>query len=209
MLVDGRRVYSFWIHRDGEKVGGRWRVPWPKTLLEFLDGTARFTVVVHETGEKVFDGEVSLGSADRPDRDPQPQRSAPEPGHVPGAGSSTFDSRSAEQVEPLLDAIDEVLAALRKAGIEAFLAYGTLLGAVREGKLIGHDSDADLGYVSHHIHPVDVIRESFRVQRTSSTWATGSPATRRSRSRWTSRRATAWSAASTSSAASSWRAAST
>src|SRR6188472_1476457 len=49
MLVDGRRVYSFWVHRDGTQVGAkgvhRWRVPWPKTLQEFLDGTARFTVV--------------------------------------------------------------------------------------------------------------------------------------------------------------------
>ncbi len=64
-----------------------------------------------------------------------------------------------------MHAIEVVLAALRDAGIEAFLAYGTLLGAVREGKLLGHDSDADLGYVSHHTHPVDVIRESFRLQR--------------------------------------------
>ena len=64
-----------------------------------------------------------------------------------------------------MDAIEVVLAALREAGIEAFLAYGTLLGAVREGKLLGHDSDADLGYVSHLTHPVDVIRESFRLQR--------------------------------------------
>ena len=70
MLVDGRRVYSFWLHRDGSRVGGgiggrlqsRWRVPWPRTLQEFLDGTARFTVVVHETGEQVFDDEVTLGS---------------------------------------------------------------------------------------------------------------------------------------------------
>ena len=65
----------------------------------------------------------------------------------------------------MLDAIDEVIAALREVGIEAFLAYGTLLGAVRDGKVIGNDSDADLGYVSHLTHPVDVIRESFRIQR--------------------------------------------
>ena len=38
-------------------------------------------------------------------------------------------------------------------------------GAVREGRLIGHDSDADLGYVSEHTHPVDVVRESFDLQR--------------------------------------------
>ena len=90
MLVDGRRVYSFWLHRDGSRVGGgiggrlqsRWRVPWPRTLQEFLDGTARFTVVVHETGEQVFDDEVTLGSGARADRDPQPQRTAAQPRQV-------------------------------------------------------------------------------------------------------------------------------
>ena len=64
--------------------------------------------------------------------------------------AQTFDTRSEEHVAPLLDSIEEVLAALAEAGIEAFPAYGTLLGAVREQHLIGHDSDADLGYVSRH-----------------------------------------------------------
>jgi SAM-dependent methyltransferase len=50
--------------------------------------------------------------------------------------------------------------------VQPFPAYGTLLGAVRGGTLIGHDSDADLGYVSEHTHPVDVVRESFALQRT-------------------------------------------
>ena len=73
--------------------------------------------------------------------------------------AQTFDTRSAEHVAPLLDSIEEVLAALKQAGVDAFPAYGTLLGAVRSGELIGHDSDADLGYVSSHTHPVDVILE--------------------------------------------------
>jgi hypothetical protein len=167
MLVDGRRVYSFWLQRDGSRVGGRggrWRVPWPKTLQEFLDGTARFTVVVHETGERVFDGEVTLGSGkgriEILNRSGQPLSLDKGWRRV-----VTFDTRSAANIEPLMHAIEVVLGALREVGIEAFLAYGTLLGAVREGKLLGHDSDADLGYVSHHTHPVDVIKESFRVQR--------------------------------------------
>ena len=76
-----------------------------------------------------------------------------------------FESRSAEHVKPLLDSMEAVLTALEKAGVEPFIAYGTLLGAVRDGHLIGHDSDADLGYVSAHDHPVDVSLESFRLQR--------------------------------------------
>jgi hypothetical protein len=168
VLVDGRRVYSFWLHRDGTRVGGkvsnRWRVPWPRTLQEFLDGTARVTVVAHETGETVFDEEVSLGGGDGRirivNRHGQPLSLDKSWRRV-----VTFDTRSAEHIEPLLDAIQVVLDALHEVGIDAFLAYGTLLGAVREGRLLGHDSDADLGYVSRHSHPVDVIRESFRVQR--------------------------------------------
>ncbi len=58
-----------------------------------------------------------------------------------------------------------MITALGRAGVEAFPAYGTLLGAHRDGALIGHDSDADLGYVSSHTHPADVIRESFAIQR--------------------------------------------
>ena len=117
----------------------------------------------------------------------------------------TFDTRSEEHVAPLLDSIEEVLAALPEAGVEAFPAYGTLLGAVREQDFIGHDSDADLGYVSGHKHPLDVVRESFRLQRGCASGATGSPATAASRSRSTWSRATAPCAGSTSSAASSRR----
>ena len=120
--------------------------------------------MVHETGEEVFQREVSLGSGtgriEIVNRTGQPLSLDKSWRRV-----VTFDTRSAANIEPLMHAIEVVLDALREAGIEAFLAYGTLLGAVREGKLLGHDSDADLGYVSHLTHPVDVIRESFRIQR--------------------------------------------
>ena len=51
-------------------------------------------------------------------------------------------------------------------GVEAYLNYGCLLGAVREGRMIGHDFDSDLCYLSRHTSPADVVAESFRLQRT-------------------------------------------
>jgi hypothetical protein len=164
VLFEDRRIYSFWLHRDGTPQDGRWLVPWPKTLKEFLNGRAEVTLVVHESGEEVFRSEVSLGSGDDPiailTRDGQPLSLDKSWRRV-----QTFDTRSDKNLEPLMDAIARVLEAMKAAGIDAFLAYGTLLGAVRNGGLIGHDSDADLGYVSRHHHPVDAIRESFQIQR--------------------------------------------
>jgi SAM-dependent methyltransferase len=164
VLFDGRRIWSFWLHRDGEGRGLTYLVRWPSALRRFLDGTTHLQLVTHVSGDVVFDQEIRLGTGEGRiavvnDR-----------GLPLGIDKSlrlaqTFDTRSAEQVAPLLDSIEEVLGALTKAGVDAFPAYGTLLGAVREGRLIGHDSDADLGYVSEHTYPVDVVRESFRLQR--------------------------------------------
>jgi SAM-dependent methyltransferase len=163
VLFDGRRIWSLWLHRDGEARGQETVVEWPKGLRRFLDGRARVSLVVHSTGEVLYDQEHTFGTSTAAievvDRDGNPLAT-----DKTGKLVKTFANRSSEHVAPLLDATAEVLDALDKAGVEPFLAYGTLLGAVREGRLLGHDSDADLGYVSRHTTPVDVMRESFRLQ---------------------------------------------
>ncbi len=161
VLFDGRRIWSFWTSRDTrDGVAG-----WPPMLKRFLNGVTRVSVVEHVTGSVVYDDEVHLGrGAERiavvdPDGRPlgidKSNRIA-----------TTFDTRDAEHTRPLLDSTEKVLGALHAAGVEAFPAYGTLLGAIREQDFIGHDSDVDLGYVSRHTHPLDVVRESYRLQRT-------------------------------------------
>jgi SAM-dependent methyltransferase len=161
---DGRRIWSLWLHRDGEQQGSETFAAWPPGLRRFLHGTTRVSVVVHESGEVLYDAEhvFGRGGAERievVDREGNPLAT-----DKTGKLVKTFGTRSAEHAAPLLDAAQEVLDALGRAGVEAFVAYGTLLGAVREGRLLGHDSDADLGYVSAHSEPVDVMRESFRLQ---------------------------------------------
>lgn len=161
---DGRRVWSFWLLRDSAPESGGRFVPWPIALRPFLNGSTLLAVVAHVTETTLFEQELRFGSGD--------DRIAV----VNGSGAPmgldktnklmlTFDTRSAEHVAPLLDSMENVLKALKDVGIEAFPVYGSLLGAVRAGKLIGHDSDADLGYVSALTHPVDVQRESFEIQR--------------------------------------------
>ena len=165
VMFGGRRIWSFWLLRDSQVTpDGSRRIAWPESLHRFLDGHARVSVTEHLSGAVVYDAATHFGSGDQ---QIEIVNSEGKPLGIDKSGrmAQTFDTRSADQVAPLLDSIERVLAALQQAGVEAFPAYGTLLGAVREGQLIGHDSDADLGYVSRHDHPVDVIRESFRIQR--------------------------------------------
>lgn len=161
---DGRRVWSFWLLRDSKQVDGQRFVGWPGGLKPFLNGVTQLSIVAHVTETVLYDEELKLGT--------KTSRIAV----VNSAGAPmgldktnklmlTFDTRTAEHVKPLLDSMENVLAALKEVGIEAFVVYGSLLGAVRGGKLIGHDSDADLGYVSKFSHPVEVQIESFRIQR--------------------------------------------
>ena len=160
VLFDGRRIWSFWAVRDA--AGGL--AEWPSMLKRFIDGSTRLSVVEHVSGAVVFDEEVTFGS--RTGRiavvDPEGRPLALDKSN---RITTTFDTRDPAHTKPLLDSTEAVLTALSEAGVAAFPAYGTLLGAVREQDFIGHDSDVDLGYVSRHTHPVDVIRESFALQR--------------------------------------------
>ena len=161
VLFDGRRIWSFWTERDVRDGVA----PWPPMLKRFLHGSTRLSVVEHVSGTSAYDEEVHLGRGDERIAVVDPD------GRPLGIDKSnrittTFDTRDAEHTKPLLDSTERLLDALREAGVDAFPAYGTLLGAIREQDLIGHDSDVDLGYVSRHTHPLDVARESFRLQRT-------------------------------------------
>jgi len=166
--IDGRRVWTFWTRRDTEATGpGRSpvrRVAWPTPLARHLDGEARVTVTDSATQEVHFDRVLALGGGEGP------VTVTNQHGVELGIDKSgklvpTFAGRSQADIDALVDATASVIEALRGVGLDPFLAYGTLLGAVREGKVLGHDSDADLGYVSRATTPYDVARESFRVQR--------------------------------------------
>lgn len=160
---DGRRIWSFWSARDAAPAAGRHLVAWPERLTLHLEGITR-VLIESGDGSVLYDEERRFGTEDRRltvvDRN-----GAPLGIDYYGRLVKTFETKQEGQLEPLLDALDVVLSMLHEEGLEAFPAYGTLLGAVRDGAFIGHDSDADVGYVSRHTHPIDVIRESHRVQR--------------------------------------------
>jgi SAM-dependent methyltransferase len=162
VLFDGRRIWSI----PGTS-RGRWSgmVPWPPALQPYLDGQVEVQVRSHATGELLLSGELSFGSSTER---VQVVDTSGRPLALTKWGklNHPFDASDRSAIEGYLDQVEEVLEFLdRECAVPAFLTYGSLLGAVREGGLIGHDVDVDLGYLSRHSHPADVMLESFEIER--------------------------------------------
>jgi len=162
---DGQYVWSFSPRRDGTRSRGGWRVAWPTVMRELLDGTACVRLSDAEGGLVHFEGPVSFhGNTDALSfRDAHGHPLA-----VDKAGHLTrvFSETDSDVRRHIAEGTARAIADLReRVGIDAHVSYGCLLGAVRDGHMIGHDSDADLAYLSRWTHPADVVRESFRMER--------------------------------------------
>lgn len=165
---DGRYVFAFTAARDGRAVRGGVLVEWPAVLRRFLVGAVRVRVT-DVPGERVYaDEEIVLGGGPADVRvqvvDPQGLPLAVDKvGHLCRAFEATGDGVRGEILAGTRRAIDDLR---DECGVEAYLNYGALLGAVRDGAMIAHDSDTDVCYLSRHTSPADVIAESYRVERT-------------------------------------------
>lgn len=165
VLFDGRRVWSIVATEHDCGSDGHRYVSWPDPIRQRLEGLASIQVRDHVSGEVVAEADASFGSGSGRVQIVDDQ------GHAValtkyGRLNHPFESTDRSAIEGYLDQVEEVIRVLRDAcQLPAFISYGTLLGAVRNGKLIGHDVDVDLGYLSAYDNPVDVIRETFRVER--------------------------------------------
>jgi len=164
VFFDDRSVWAFRFLRDSEPAGSERLVPWPMVLRPRLDGAVRVRVNEHSSGAVLYDREVRFGSGQGrivvTDGNGRPLAV-----NSKGRLAAPLSQRGPQVVATVLDAAEDVLAVMRGAGVEGFLAYGTLLGAVRTGHVIAHDYDADLGYLSSREYPVDAITESYRLER--------------------------------------------
>lgn len=164
VLFGGQWVWSFHAGRDTRVDGKRRLARWPVNLRPFLRGSGHVTVRERFSKKTLFDGEYAFDDSDhRVDIvDGQGRPLIVDKG---GDMQCSFAERGQATVDTLLDAIEDVLARIQGAGVDGFLAFGALLGAVRDGKFIPHDSDADVAYLSKHRSPVDVARESYALER--------------------------------------------
>lgn len=163
VLFDGRRIWSI-DASSRPKDDGLCVVPWPPALRPYLDGIAQVTVRDHVTHQVLLDEGLAFGSRQERVRvvDPSGRPLALDKW---GDLVQPFDSADDGAIGVTLEQTAEVLDALRsECGVPAFVTYGTLLGAVRDEELIGHDNDIDVAYLSAYDHPADIARESFQIQ---------------------------------------------
>jgi SAM-dependent methyltransferase len=163
---DGRYIWAFTAVRDGRMTAGGVLVEWPPVLRRFLDGAVRVRVADVAGVQVLLDEEVVLGPGGGrvqvADSQGHPL-AVDKVGHLCRAFDDTEDGVRAEILSGTRRALDDLRGA---CGVEAYLNYGALLGAVRDGAMIAHDSDTDVCYLSRHTSPADIIIESYAIQRT-------------------------------------------
>ena len=165
VLIGGHRVWSFSTSRDAVRAGGGLFVAWPRPLAARLDGRAEVELVPHNGGDALFSGPIRFG------RSSAPLALVDDLGHPlsldkGGRLQRTFEDFADESRVELIAATRRVLVDLtEQCGLDAYLCYGGLLGAARSGRMIGHDSDLDLAFLSRYTHPFDVIRENRAAER--------------------------------------------
>jgi hypothetical protein len=167
LLLDDRRIWSFRVadaDRSDPGENAR-RMAWPTVLTPYLHGVGEFALRPVDGGSDVPRATGRFGESDGP-------ISFAAPNGVPlminkwGILGHALGDQGEDMVPRLLDQMDRVRAILAEhTTLDVYVTGGTLLGPYRDGRIMPHDDDADLAYLSRHRHPVDVIREGFTVGR--------------------------------------------
>jgi hypothetical protein len=160
LFCDGQHVWSF--TPSGNPAHERF-VPWPPPMRPYLDGVARFRV---EGADGVlYDRETRFGSGGN-------RIAFRDRAGVPvmidkwGLIQRPFTGRGHGVVEQMVEVTLDITRILaEECGVHCWVAFGTLLGAAREGAVIGHDSDIDLAYLSDEPTPAAMAVQMFAMAR--------------------------------------------
>lgn len=74
-----------------------------------------------------------------------------------------FNKQSEDTKNTIAKELGEFIAFLQSNGLRPYLAYGTLLGAVRDNDFIGHDTDIDIAYLGYATNKKEALNEIEKV----------------------------------------------
>ncbi|HWU45201.1 MAG TPA: methyltransferase domain-containing protein [Humibacter sp.] len=161
VLLDGHRVWS--TVPSSPDPNGIVRLAWPAALRPYLRGAGELSVQRSDSGEVLAHGRVAFGSGKTPlaVRDGQGRRLTLNKWGRMGASIEGDDSGMRERLVARTKVLTDQLEGL---GYATYITGGTLLGAVRNGDLLPHDDDTDLGVLLDHSHPSDLSLDSYRLE---------------------------------------------
>lgn len=171
IAFDDRRIWTFRVSGDQwDAATGTLAVAWPPALAPHLTGSTAAKLEVRAAAgappSSSASANLAFGPGTQPLRLTDPLTGAELVVNKWGRLAKSFEAGDDTLKESVLDsALELVEAARRTLGLELFATGGTLLGLVRDGKLIATDDDADLAYVSSHANPSDVVLESYALER--------------------------------------------
>jgi SAM-dependent methyltransferase len=166
VLLAGRRIWSFRVSaaqvRRGESF---FSIDWPPSVAERLEGRA--TISIEQDGVTIVEPtEVAFGESDAVVTLDDPVTGAPLVVNKWGRIAPTFAGREESFLDELLDEAERLEHLVRtRLGVNMFVTGGTLLGPVRDGRIMPGDDDVDFAYLSGHDNPSDVVLESLRMER--------------------------------------------
>lgn len=171
LFLGGRRIWTFRVepaHWDSS--GSMLDVGWPAALVPHLTGvsTARLEIRAEPDlpASSIAEGNLDFGGDTGELQLVDPLTGAELVVNKWARLAKSFEAGDESLQQEILKSAHRLMALLKESlGLELFLTGGTLLGLVRDGKLISSDDDADLAYVSAHENPSDIVLESYRVER--------------------------------------------
>lgn len=161
VYFDEHHAWSFTAEDD--EGGPVSRVDWPKRMLRWLNGAA--VVRISHEEQILFEGEVTFGDGEGRVRFVD-KAGIPVMIDKWGLLQRPFSGRDSRVVDQMVDVTTQILDVMESdCGVHGWIAFGTLLGAAREGGVIGHDSDIDLAYLSEQPTPAAMAKELYDVSR--------------------------------------------
>ncbi|MCD2499722.1 class I SAM-dependent methyltransferase [Microbacterium nymphoidis] len=158
---DGHRVWTTTVPaaRDGHV-----HFEWPAALRARLVGSTRVSVHDVVSGAELAAREMRFAGVDERLElvDGRGRLLAMNKWDTLGAVN---DGRGDGVRQRMLVSARRVVDLLRRGGWDPFVVGGALLGVVREGRMLAHDDDIDLAFLSAHSDPSDLALESTRMER--------------------------------------------